>query len=192
LTVAAVFPGDDRGMLYAAQDSQWVATVRAVAEQKLAVARELVGDRIEIDAITLGPRSAARMLYEYAGADKPRAIVLGSSSRASFGRVSPGSTVGRLLHGIACPVVVAARGYAGRTELIGPIVVAYDGSPEAEHAAGFAADLAARAGRTVRVVAVADGGMRSGLEEQVVEVADSLEAPAAGEVRPGWRRGAAA
>ena len=118
LTVAAVFPGDDRGMLYAAQDSQWVATVRAVAEQKLAVARELVGDRIEIDAITLGPGSAARMLYEYAESDKPRAIVLGSSSRASFGRVSPGSTVERLLHGIACPVVVAPRGYAGRTELI--------------------------------------------------------------------------
>jgi len=184
LTVASVFPGDDRGMLYAAQDSQWVAQVRAVAEQKLDVARDLVGGRIDMDTITLGPGSAARMLYEYAESEKPRAIVLGSSSRASFGRVSPGSTVERLLHGVACPVVVAPKGYAGRTELIGPVVVAYDGSPESEHAVQFAAGLAARSGRTVRVVAVADGGMRSGLEDQVVDVADQLDVPATGEVLP--------
>jgi len=184
LTVAAVFPADDHGTLYAVQDSQWVAKMRAVAEQKLDVARELVGDRIEIETITLGPGSPARMLYEYAESDKPGAIVLGSSSRASFGRVSPGSTVERLLQGTTCPVVVAPKGYAGRTELIGPIVVAYDGSPEAEHAAGFAAGLAARSGRTVRVVAVADGGMRSGLEKQVVQVADHLDVPATGEVLP--------
>lgn len=184
LTVAAVFPGDDRGMLYAAQDSQWVDKVRGEAEEKLAVARELAGDRIEINAITLGPGSAARMLYEYAEAEHPRALVLGSSAHASFGRVSPGSTVERLLHGISCPVVVAPRGFAGRTELIGPIAVGYDGTDEAEHAVQFAAGLAAESGRSVRVVAVADGGMRSGLEEQVVEVADHLDVPAVGEILP--------
>lgn len=184
LTVAAVYPGDDRGMLYAAQDSQWVEKVRLVAERKLDVARELVGDRIEINTLTLGPGSAARMLYEYAQSDKARAIVLGSSAHASFGRVSPGSTVERLLHGISCPVVVAPKGYAGTSELVGPIAVGYDGSPEAEDAVEFAAGLAARSNRTVRVVVVADGGMRSGLEEQVMEVAEGLDVPATGELLP--------
>ncbi len=184
LTVAAVYPGDDRGMLYAAQDSQWVAKVRSVAEQKLDVARELVGDRMEVTTVALGPGSAARLLQDYAETEKPAGIVLGSSAHASFGRVSPGSTVEALLQGSPCPVAVAPKGYAGRIELAGPIVAAYDGSPESEHAVEFAAGLAARAGRTVRVVVVADGGMRSGLEEQVVQVAESLDVPATGEVLP--------
>ncbi|WP_147915310.1 universal stress protein [Ruania zhangjianzhongii] len=184
LTVATVFPREDNGVLHGAADSQWRAAERAKADAVLAVARDRVGDRVPIETIALGPGSAARLLYQYAEDEQPSALVLGSSAQASFGLVSPGSTVERLLHGISCPVVVAPKGYTADPGLAGPIAVAYDGSEEAENAVEFAARLAAEAGAAIRVVAVAEGAMRSGLEEQVPAVAASLDVPATGEILP--------
>src|SRR5699024_11042474 len=76
LTVATVFPGDDRGVLHAANDSQWLAAERSKAEAVLDLARKQLADRVQIEAITLGPGSAARLLYEYAEDSRPRALVL--------------------------------------------------------------------------------------------------------------------
>lgn len=191
LTVATVFPRDDNGVLHGAADSQWRAAERAKADAVLAVARDRVGDRVPIETIALGPGSAARLLYEYAEEQSPRALVLGSSAQASFGFVSPGSTVERLLHGVSCPVAVAPKGYTGGPGLAGPIAVAYDGSEEAEAALRVAAQLAGELGAAIRVVGVADGAMRSTLEKQLPAVAEGLDVPVTSEVLPARRSVAA-
>lgn len=174
VTVASVYPGDDHGLTVAVNDSHWVRKVRGVAEQKLDVARTILEGGRDVEFRALGPGSAARLLYEYAEQENPYAVVVGSSSRAAFGRLAPGSTVERLLHGVSRPVLVAPRGYHEVTTLSGPVAVAYDGGPEAEHAAEMAADLAKKAQASVRLVAVADRSSRAGLEQQMKAVLDRV------------------
>lgn len=93
---------------------------------------------------------------------------MGSSERSAIGRIAPGSTVERLLHGAPCPVAVAPQGYRRRVEPIRSIAVAHDGQPEAEVALEFAARVAKRLGASVRIVGVAaqaDGPLESALQK---------------------------
>lgn len=184
LTIAVVYPGDDAGAPYTAQDTRWIDEMRAAADRKLEVARDLVGDRVEVRTAALGPGRPARALLDHLETDTPRALVLGSSASAAIGRVSLGSTVERVLDGATCPVVVTPKGFAGSGALTGPVAVAYDGSPESSRAVAAAADLAERLGRAVRVVSVADGSLPSIQALAVGQVADELSVPATGEVLP--------
>jgi len=84
--------------------------------------------------------SAARLLHQRAEAADAQLVVLGSSHTGRFGRVVPGGTGERLLHGSPCAVAVVPRAHAGGT--IARIGVAYDGSPEADAALEHATDLA--------------------------------------------------
>lgn len=169
VTVVSVYPGDERGLIVAVNDSRWVEEVRQDAERKLDVARSIIDGGRNVGFRPLGPGSAARLLYEYVEQEGPYAVVLGSSSHAALGRISPGSTVERLLHGITRPVLVAPRGYHDNPTLAGPVAVAYDGSAEAEHAVDTAADLARKAGTSLRLVAVADSSVQPELERQMKE-----------------------
>jgi nucleotide-binding universal stress UspA family protein len=114
--------------------------VREEAERQLIEARSKLpaADRVRIRAVA--SESAPRTLTELAEAEHADLVVVGSSHRGAIGRVLPGTTAERLLHGAPCAVAVAPRGYRGGP--IRHIGVAYDGSPEAEAALHVAEALA--------------------------------------------------
>jgi nucleotide-binding universal stress UspA family protein len=115
-----------------------------------AVLGELV---VEAEPLPLAGGSPARALHELA-ATRPGVglIVLGSTHRAGFGRVLPGSVARRLLHGAPCAIAVAPRGYVA--DELRVIEVGYDASAEAEAALETAAALGELAKATLRVIAV--------------------------------------
>lgn len=182
VTVASVYPGDERGLIVAVNDSKWVGQVRREAEHKLDAARTIVGDAHDVEFRALGTGSAARLLYEYAEQERPYAVVVGSSAHAALGRIAPGSTVERLLHGVSCPVLVAPRGYHEERSTLAPVAVAFDGSPEAEYAADLAAELAKETDTALRLVAVADRSARPELTQRMEAVLDRTGVPGSTEV----------
>ena len=153
-TVATVFPDDESGLVAAMQDHQWLERARQAAEQKLDTARALAADRPGVTFEAIGPTSAARGLHEYAEQSQASLLVVGSSAAAAMGRITPGSTVSRLLHGAPCPVAVAPRGYRRRPTSLTGIAVAYDGSTQAQHALDVAVPIAQRLDASLRLVGV--------------------------------------
>jgi len=115
----------------AAPASEAIAFARALAAAEGAELQTVSAQRGE---------SAAQLLHERAEAEGAQLVVLGSSHTGRFGRVIPGGTGERLLHGSPCAVAVVPRGHADRP--IERIGVAYDGSPEADAALQHATDLA--------------------------------------------------
>jgi nucleotide-binding universal stress UspA family protein len=99
--------------------------------------------------------SPARALHEAAQHENAGLIVVGSTHTGRGGRVLPGSTAERLLHGSTCPVAVAPKDYAHagtRTpQLIG---CGIDGTPTAARALAFAHRVAASCGARLRVIRV--------------------------------------
>lgn len=132
------------------------------AEETLAaeLAEDLGDSPVRRRARVIGHGPAARALGDLV-ADEPGigALALGSTHRAGFGRVLPGSTAERLLAGARCSIAVAPRGYASAGS--GPlaesprvVAVGYDASPEAEAALALARELAQDAQATMRVIAI--------------------------------------
>jgi len=99
--------------------------------------------------------SPARALHELGERIGAALVVVGSTRRGPLGRVVPGSTGERLLHGATCPVAVVPRGYADRGA-IRTVGVGYDGSHESKAALSAACHLARRLGATLRVIRVFD------------------------------------
>jgi nucleotide-binding universal stress UspA family protein len=100
--------------------------------------------------------SPSAVLHGLDGAEDGNLIVLGSTRRGPVGRVLTGTTAGQLLHGAACPVVVAPRGYPGAADGIRTIGVGYDGSPQSRAAVGWAVDAARALGAGLRLIAVVE------------------------------------
>ena len=98
------------------------------------------------------PSHALHELSERTGA---ALVVVGSTHQGPIGRVVPGSTGERLLHGSPCPVTIVSRGYAeaGPIRTVG---VGYDGSEESEVALVAACQVARRFGATLKVIRVYD------------------------------------
>jgi nucleotide-binding universal stress UspA family protein len=98
------------------------------------------------------PSHALHVLSEYVGA---ALVVVGSTHRGPVGRVVPGSTGERLLHGSPCPVAIVPRGYAdaGQIRTVG---VGYDGSEESQAALAAACQVARRFSASLRVIRVYD------------------------------------
>jgi nucleotide-binding universal stress UspA family protein len=82
-------------------------------------------------------------------------VVVGSTHRGPVGRVVPGSTGERLLHGSPCPVAIVPSGYAASSP-IRIVGVAYDGSDESDAALAAGCELARRLGASLRVIRVYD------------------------------------
>jgi len=96
--------------------------------------------------------SAAQLLHQRADESDAQLVVLGSSHTGRFGRVVPGGTGERLLHGSPCAVAVVPRGHPGGA--IARIGVAYDASPEADAALQHAIDLARHLGAALELIGV--------------------------------------
>lgn len=180
-TVVTVYPDEERGVMVAIHDHTWRDEVRAAAEAKLAKAREIIGDRFPgITYEAIGPTSAARGLHELSEELNAALVVVGSTEHAAVGRIAPGSTVQRLLHGSPCPVAVAPRGYRKRGEVpLRRFGVAYDGSTEAQDALDVAVQLAQRVGASLRLVAVAgrpNESLQAELDKAVASVPVGVQA----------------
>jgi len=97
--------------------------------------------------------SPAHGLHELAEKIDAGLIVVGSTHTGRAGRVLPGSTAERLLHGAPCPVAVAPKRYAdGSAGERGIVGCGYDGSPSAENALVTANRIAGATGKRLRVI----------------------------------------
>jgi nucleotide-binding universal stress UspA family protein len=112
------------------------------------------------DAVPTHPianHSPARALHGLAERIGAALIVVGSTHRGAVGRVLPGSTGERLLHGSPCPVAITPRGYAAQGfRTIGLVGVGYDTSDESEAALRAACRVARTFDAQLRVIRVFD------------------------------------
>jgi nucleotide-binding universal stress UspA family protein len=99
--------------------------------------------------------SAPHALHSLAEAVDAAMVVVGSTHRGAVGRVVPGSTGERLLHGSPCPVAIVPRGYAD-ADPIRSVGVGYDGSEESQAALHAGYELARHCHATLRVIHVFD------------------------------------
>jgi nucleotide-binding universal stress UspA family protein len=102
--------------------------------------------------------SPPRALHQLAEETDASLVVVGSTRRGPIGRVFPGSTAERLLHGSPCPVAIVPAGYGSAERELKVIGVAYDGSEESEAALVTASELARRVGATLRMIRIFDTG----------------------------------
>ena len=154
-----------------AADGQLEDDLLADASAALArVGAELEPEGLEVDCRHLQSTSAARALHETAERSDAGLLVVGSTRRGAVGRILPGSTAERLMHGAPCAIAVVPHGWEprGGIETVG---VAYVQSPEGHEALRSAHALARRAGATLRVLTVAKVGL-AGYGETEATTAD--------------------
>ena len=128
--------------------------LRDEAENALADARDRLEGRVPAHIISVPADSPARALTEVSEAERADLVVIGSSHRGALGRVVPGTTAERLLHGAPCAVAVPPRGYKGGD--VRHVGVAYDGSPEAEAALHVAEAIALERSAALSVYCVVE------------------------------------
>ena len=122
------------------------------------VSRELDDEGIAVECRELQNTSAARALHEAAEAEDAGLIVVGSTGRGSVGKVRPGSTAERLMHGAPCPIAIVPHGWEAGAGL-NTIGVAYVDTEEGREALRGAHALARRAGAKLRVLTAVKGGL---------------------------------
>ena len=115
--------------------------------------RELDVEGIQVEYREVHSTSAPRGLHEAAERLGAGLLVVGSTGRGVLGRVLPGSTAERLMHGAPSAIAVVPHGWeaGGGLNTIG---VAYADTDEAREALRGAHALARRAGATLRVLTV--------------------------------------
>jgi nucleotide-binding universal stress UspA family protein len=111
----------------------------------------------DVELRELRSTSAPRALHEAAEAEGAGLLVVGSTGRGPIGRVLPGSTAERLMHGAPCPIAVVPRGWQPRGKL-DPIGVAYAETVEGLEALREAHALAREADARLRVLTVVRPG----------------------------------
>jgi nucleotide-binding universal stress UspA family protein len=104
------------------------------------------------EPVVYASEPAARGLHEVADRTGAELIVVGSTHRHGLGRVVPGATGERLLHGSACPIAIAPAGWHG--DAIETIGAGFDGSPESRAALVAAATLAHASGASLLALSV--------------------------------------
>lgn len=122
------------------------------------VDRELDAEGIAVEFRQIDNTSAARALHEAAEAQDAGLLVVGSTTRGAIGRVLPGSTAERLMHGAPCPIAIVPHEWepGGGLNTIG---VAYVDTDEGREALRGAHALARRTGAKLRVLAAVKAGL---------------------------------
>jgi nucleotide-binding universal stress UspA family protein len=118
------------------------------------LADELRAQGVDVECRSLPGTSAARALHEAAAESGAGLLVVGSTERGGIGRVLPGSTAERLMHGAPCPIAVVPRSWqpGGGLRTIG---VGYVDTAEGHNALDSALALARRSGAKLRVLSAA-------------------------------------
>jgi nucleotide-binding universal stress UspA family protein len=149
LRLATAFPYDD---IRSRASNE--AYREALREDAAAMMDRLAGD---LPAEVVADTSPAHALHALCEETNAALVVVGSTHRGPVGRVLPGSTAERLLHGSPCPVAIVPRGYrTGAHVEVRTIGVGYDGSEESEAAVEAAVELARRLGVALKVIRVFD------------------------------------
>ena len=152
LAFANVFPYD--AAPGRASNLEYEEFLRHDSQELLERRRDAYGDQT-VELAAIANHSAAHGLHELAEQQDAALIVVGSTHTGRVGRVLPGSTAERLLHGAPCPVAVAPNGYAQRPgRPHGVVGCGYDGSPSSRRALEEAGRLAAATGAQLRVLRV--------------------------------------
>jgi nucleotide-binding universal stress UspA family protein len=112
---------------------------------------ELGREGIRVEGLPCPGKSAPHALHQAAEERDAGLLVVGSSHRGRAGRLLPGSTAERLMHGAPCPLAIVPTGWAagGGLHTLG---VAYADTPEGRLALASAVALARRAGAKLRVL----------------------------------------
>lgn len=152
LVVACAYPDDPLGEGAAAHEA--AGELRADAEARLARARGWLGGE-GADLRAIPGASPSQVLHDLAEELHAEAIVVGATHHGRALRLLTGSTPEAVLNHAPCPVAVAPDGF--RDAHVGAggvrqVAVAFDGSPEAQHALAIAAGYARRAGARLRLV----------------------------------------
>jgi nucleotide-binding universal stress UspA family protein len=150
LTLVNVFPYDAGR----ASNREFEEYMRQPSRELLERLRDAHGDQtLELKAIpNTSPSHGVHALAEQEDADL---IVVGSTHTGRAGRVLPGSTAERLLHGAPCPVAVAPNGYAQRADQPPAVIgCGYDGSASSRRALTASRRLAAATGAQLRAIRV--------------------------------------
>ncbi len=141
LTLAHVFPGTTH---------IWQATPRFESPERREAAEmlERASRDANVDAHIRWREddSAGRGLHELCEITEADLLVVGSSRRGLLGRVLLGDDTHAALNGAPCPVAVAPIGYTEQPVAMREIGVAYNGSPESDHAVEVARALATEYG----------------------------------------------
>jgi nucleotide-binding universal stress UspA family protein len=139
-------------------DSAIELSWRTGAERVLDEARRALDDLSDVSFRAKPETSPARALHEIAREAAAAVIVVGSTHRKALGRVVPGTTADRILHGAPCAIAVAPAGYADRDpgSPHGVVGAAVDGGKDTERVARIAAGIARRAKARLRLLTVAD------------------------------------
>ena len=111
-----------------------------------AARRELEPEGTAVACRELPATSAAHALHELSETEDAGLLVVGSTRRGAVGRVLPGSTAQRLMHGAPCPLAIVPAGWeaGGALDTIG---VAYVDNEEGREALRGGHALAAPLGR---------------------------------------------
>jgi nucleotide-binding universal stress UspA family protein len=120
----------------------------ALDDVKAALERE----GIRVECRDLKGVSVPRALHEAAEAEDAGLLVVGSRREGPIGRVLPGSTVERLLHGAPCLIAVVPRDWEQRG--LDAIGVGFVDTDEGREALRCAYELARRADATLTVMTV--------------------------------------
>src|SRR6266545_6940443 len=119
----------------------------------------ILGERIgardggELKVVNVESGSPADALQALAERGEADLIVLGSTHRAAFGSVAPGSVAEHLLHGARCRLVIVPKGYAEEDhsgDRLRVLAVGYDGMAESQAALDEGATLAEKFGATMK------------------------------------------
>jgi nucleotide-binding universal stress UspA family protein len=120
---------------------------RQEAEAMLRSASEEAG--VKASRLYSVPPPVGRGLHELAEDIRADLLVVGSSTRSFLGRVMVGDDTRAALNGAPCAVAVAPAGYGNEPHLLREVGVAYNGSPESQHALAMARRVAAAHGATL-------------------------------------------
>lgn len=151
LVLANVFPYDKTPSR--AINREFEAYLRDDAKSILEQLRDTVDAAVPVETQAIPNPSAPHGLHALAEEEDAGLIVVGSTHTGRKGRVFPGSTAERLLHGSPCPVAVAPKGYADRAgrepQAIG---CGYDGTQSSRNALTAARRLAEATGVQLRLI----------------------------------------
>ena len=190
LTLVNVFPYDPAPSRGA--NREFEEYLRRDSRELLERLRDAHGDEA-VDLKPIANTSPAHGLHTLAEQEDADLIVVGSTHTGRAGRVLPGSTAERLLHGAPCPVAVAPNGYAQHPDQQPAVIgCAYDGSASSRRALDEAAGLAAATGAQLQAIRVFEplmydlppgntalGGMASYNDTLHVRAGEELEAAVA-------------
>ncbi len=133
------------------------AGLREEAETMLARYALMLLDVGYVERRLLADHSPARALQEAAEQAGAGIIVVGSSHIGRLGRVLPGSTAERLLHGAPCPVAVVPVGFGAHGLPEHPAIgCGYQATDDGAAALGAAEELALALGGSLQVVHVVE------------------------------------